>query len=63
MKKLYVVNKWNIYEECFDFMYFVCAKDEKDALKVAEKEFLDEILAVYEAKVKGYKIIVEGVEK
>ena len=63
MKKLYVVNNWNSDEECFNFMDFVCAKDEEDALKVAEKEFLDEILEVYEVKVKGYKIIVEGVEK
>ena len=43
-------------------MDFVCANDKEDALKVAEKEFLDEILEVYEVEVKGYKIIVEGVE-
>lgn len=62
MKKLYVVNAWNSDEDCFEFMDFVCANDKEDALKVAEKEFLDEILEVYEVEVKGYKIIVEGVE-
>ena len=61
--KLYVLKVWNSDNNCFDFEGHICAKNEKLAEQIAKKEWLDEEINVYEVKVKGYKIIVEGVEK
>lgn len=63
MKKLYVLKVWNSDNGCFDFEGHICAENEELAEQIAKKEWLDEEIKVYEVKVKGYKIIVEGVEK